>query len=83
MTDIFKKLHKFVPKEQVFQVMRDDGETEPACIQVDYFNYILIGGDKFTVARIRECQRGTVKLSLWRGMLGGLIPVVEDWHTKL
>ena len=71
MADILGELHKFVPKVRKEQEFYVDEQTEPACVQVDYFNHILIGGDQLTVARIRGCQRvRIVKLFQWRRKLG-------------
>ena len=83
MADILGELHKFVPKVRKEQEFYVDEQTEPACVQVDYFNHILIGGDQLTVARIRGCQRVLSNSSSGEERLEGLIPVVEDWHAKM
>ena len=44
---------------------------------------ILFGGDQLTVARARSAQQNVVNSDSDRKKLVGLIPVVEDWHTKL
>ena len=78
MADILGELHKFVPKVRKEQEFYVDEQTEPACVQVDYFNHILIGGNQLTVARIRGCQRVLANsFSSGEERLEGLIPVVE------
>ena len=41
-----------------------------------------IGGDQLTAARIRSSQR--VRSNSQRGLdrLEGVVPVIEDWHSK-
>lgn len=47
------------------------------------FHPILFGGDQLTVARMRGTQalRDTQDKRVDR--LDGVIPVVEDWHTRM
>ena len=44
---------------------------------------VLFGGDQLTVARIRGTQalRDTEETALNR--LQGIVPIVEDWHTRM
>ncbi len=47
------------------------------------FHSILFGGDQLTVARMRGTQilRATEETAVKR--LQGILPVVEDWHTRM
>ena len=47
------------------------------------FFSILFGGDQLTVARIRGAQslRDTHDKAIHR--LEGVLPVIEDWHTRM
>ena len=47
------------------------------------FHSVLFGGDQLTVTRIRGTQtlRDTQDKAIDR--LEGVIPVVEDWHTRM
>ena len=86
MVDIVDELHKYIPKTtsvQTFQVNTEGGGSEVVTLNIDHFYHILIGGYQLTAARIRGGQ-GILSNSIngWeRGE--GLIPIIEDWHTKL
>ncbi len=47
------------------------------------FHKILLGGDQFTVARVRGTQALRVSEEKAVDRLEGVIPVVEDWHTRM
>ena len=49
----------------------------------DAFHQILFGGDQLTVARARGSQRIQVNSESQADRLQGLVPVAEDWHTKV
>lgn len=59
------------------------GSDEP--VNVDDLDYatILLGGDQLTVARARGSQLIRSNSGTNKDSLVGLLPVVEDWHTKL
>ena len=44
---------------------------------------ILFGGDQLTAARARSAKRHVANADSDTGKLHGLIPVTEDWHTKM
>ena len=44
---------------------------------------VLFGGDQLTVARIRGTQALRDTEETARDRLEGIIPVVEDWHTRM
>lgn len=59
------------------------GSDEP--VHIDELDYatILLGGGQLTVARARGSQLIRSSSGTNKDSLGGLLPVVEDWHTKL
>ena len=85
MVQILDRLHNYVPMtqtEQEFDVVHDD-DVEHLSITVDHFHHILLGGDQLTVARVRGCQRIRNNSESGRACLEGLLPVAEDWHSKM
>ena len=86
MSEILDELHKYVPMIRTTQVVEISGPretTRPITIHTDHFNHILIGGDQLTVARVRGCQRVKANSHTGRSRYEGLVPVIEDWHTKM
>ena len=47
------------------------------------FFKLLLGGDQLTAARIRGTQALRVTQDKAADRLQGLIPVVEDWHSRM
>ena len=74
MIEIMQELHKNVPIKCVIVdgVQRD--EVIESC---------LFGGDQLTVARARSAKRHRQDSATSVERLDGLVPVVEDWHTKM
>ena len=86
MVDISDDLHKYVTTVRTTQEVEvtSTGETtQTKTIHTDHFNHILLGGDQLTVARIRGCHRMHTNTHNGRDGCEGLLPVVEDWHTKM
>ena len=52
-------------------------------IDVWHFNHIMLGGDQLTSARVRGTHRARCNSDSARNRLEGIIPVIEDWHTKM
>ena len=44
---------------------------------------ILFGGDQLTVARARGAQKAKVNSTSPSSRLEGLVPMIEDWHSKV
>ena len=44
---------------------------------------ILLGGDQLTVARAHSAKGMRVNHENAKSCLKGIIPVIEDWHTRL
>ena len=45
--------------------------------------HILVGSDQLTAARARGAQKANVNSLTPSSKLEGLVPMVEDWHTKV
>lgn len=86
MIDIVDVLHKYIPKTtstQTFNHCARDGRAKAITVNIDHFNHILVGGDQLTVSRFHGSQ-GILHNCDNGGERGeGLIPVIEDWHTKM
>ena len=83
MVEIMSNLHQYVPKVEYTEdcFISDIGET----VQVPsaFLHPILIGGDQLTAARGRGAKKAKVHADSPTSRLEGLIPVAEDWHTKV
>jgi L1 cell adhesion molecule like protein len=82
MCEIMDRLHKYVPtiRSEECIVLPDGSEIQT--IKTDVWE-TLFGGDQLTVARARGARsiRGNHHTS--EEQLGGLFPVIEDWHTRM
>ena len=87
MVDILDALHKYVPgsiNSQTIDVDIPGGRgIKSVDVQVHHFTHILISGDQLTAARIRSSQRVLSNSESKDEGLEGLIPVIDDWHTKM
>ena len=86
MVDILLELHKYVPMTrttEAFDIAGPGGCMEVEEIDICHFHHILLGGDQLTVARVRGSQGARRNMNNGKGRLEGLIPVIEDWHTKM
>ena len=81
MSVIMDILHKYVPTKVEFaDVPFEDFDIED-CEEYMYHR-LLLGGDQLTVARSRTSIAIRADHDLKKEHLEGLLPVVEDWHTK-
>ena len=70
-----EKLHEYVPAKSVTNEVSGDE---------DYlYHKLLLGGDQLTIAHSRSSISIRADHDLAREHLEGLLPVVEDWHTKM
>ena len=86
LSDILHKLHKYVPMMRTTEFSDIAGPS--GCMGVEeinicHFHHILLGGDQLTVARAHGTQSAHKNMNNGRGRLEGLIPVIEDWYTKM
>jgi L1 cell adhesion molecule like protein len=82
MSKILANLHKLVPtREKTGKLTLPNGGT----LEFDdtTFFQILLGGDQLTVARARGTQALRASHETARDRLEGIIPVCEDWHSRM
>jgi len=81
MIEILTQLHKYVPQSTYFiEKAVSTGEVEK--IEKAKMRQILVGGDQLTAARARCAIKGKMNAQTPEKSLAGIIPVIEDWHTK-
>lgn len=83
MIEILLHLHKYVPSKTVNRVVfLPDGEEVMNYTEQKY-SITLLGGDQLTAARARGAQRIRSNSLKSEDRLEGILPVSEDWHTKM
>ena len=70
-----EKLHKYVPAKSVTNEVSGDEDH--------LYHKLLLGGDQLIIARSQSSIAIRADHDLAREHLEGLLPVVEDWHTKM
>ena len=85
MTDILKALHTYVPVVDTVHhsIVDVDGSIEPVTIMEQKMYKILFGGDQLTVERAQNIQRVRDNSDTASHRMDGLVPVSEDWHSKM
>ena len=82
MCQILEKAHDYLPSQSI-----EVPHTLPNGDQFHYkdkvYHRTLFGGDQLTVARARSAQCIRANEETAKDRLEGLIPVVEDWHTRV
>ena len=82
MCQIMDILHKYVPRFNTKEtILLPNGEEYS--FDTDNLFKILVGGDQLTVTRARSSIGIRRTHTTNTEKLHGLIPVVEDWHTRL
>lgn len=83
MVDILSHLHRYVPMVEYTEdaVVPSTDITVP--VSKASVHPILIGGDQLTAARARSALKAKANEDKPSLRLEGLIPVAEDWHTKV
>ena len=81
MIEIMRILHGYVPTKRCDRTYIYEGReiTIPKAI----VHAILLGGDQLTAARARGAKKAKVNSVDPELRFEGLIPVAEDWHTRL
>lgn len=82
MISIMLSLHDYVPTtchQEEFKISTGDSVT----LQKHSFHKVMLGGDQLTTARARGSQRIRMNSETALDRLEGLLPVTEDWHTRL
>lgn len=81
MVDIMSHLHRYVPEDVYEDECTVDGEAVTVLKASLY--PILFGGDQLTAARARSAKKAKINSVKPSARFDGLVPVAEDWHTKL
>lgn len=81
MIEIVKEMHKYVPRVREDITVECEGEIMKT-YEVNV-HPILFGGDQLTVARARGAACVKTNELDAKKRLEGLVPVWEDWHTKM
>lgn len=75
--------HQYVPTLKFTDDVIIPGTSETVAVPRAVFCPILLGGDQLTAARVRGAKKAKVSDELPANRLEGIIPVAEDWHTKM
>lgn len=81
MVDILETTQEYVPcipysSEQCLST----GRT--VTVERARMHRVLVGGDQLTAARVRAAKKAKLNGETPLSRLEGVIPAVEDWHTK-
>jgi L1 cell adhesion molecule like protein len=84
MIDIMNHLHSnYVPTLEKEETVVVGSTQEKVDVIASKTHKILFGGDQLTAARARSAIRNVDNGDTASSKLSGLIPVIEDWHTKM
>ena len=81
MIEVMNYSHKYVPECLLEEKCQVNEQT--ITIYKSLINPLLFGGDQLTAARARSAKKAKVNSIKAQTRLDGLVPVAEDWHTKL
>ena len=81
MIEILTQLHKYIP-QSTYCVKRAISTGAVEKIEKAKMRQILLGGDQLTAARARSAIKGKMNAETPEKSLVGIVPVIEDWHTK-
>ena len=73
--------HHYVPQVVGEKQCLVNGET--VTVIKSSLNPILFGGDQLTASRARSAKKAKLNSVKSVTRFDGLVPVAEDWHTKL
>lgn len=83
MISIMEHLLKHVPAVTVDNNVVDPESGETITVKSQKLHHVLFGGDQLTAERVRGCRRTRSNATNTAEKLQGLIPVIEDWHSKV
>ena len=83
MVDIMTHLQQYVPTQSTVSDVSDPKNDEEFQVTLDKFHYILFGGDQLTVERAMGAKKERNNENRGVDRLEVMIPVIEDWHTKV
>jgi len=82
MCSILKELHNYVTAERVTLNLALPAE-DAKLLDTENFHQTLLGGDQLTAARARSSCEARVDHGSSKRRLSGVLPVIEDWHSKM
>lgn len=81
MVEVMEHLHKYIPERIVKEhYVIDDIDM---VIEKSSISPVLFGGDQLTASRARSAKKAKINSTTSSKRMDGLVPVAEDWHTKL
>ncbi len=83
MIEIMDQIHSYTPTKQYTEEFIETSTNEVINIPKALIHPVLFGGDQLTAARARGAKRAKANSIDPCLKFDGLIPVAEDWHTKL
>ena len=83
MVAIMAHLHQYAPMVESVEEVHVTSIDKTVQVTSACARPILVGGDQLTAARARGAQKAKVNALTPRSRLEGLVPMVEDWHTKV
>ena len=83
MIEIVRHLHRYVLaiEYEEEEVIPSNGQVVKVCKAI--FSQVLLGGNQLTAAHAREARKAKVSSDIPSIRMEGIVPVVEDWHTKM
>ena len=82
MIDIVDHVQRYIPSQQYTKEEQIPDTQETTSVKHVAFHPILFGGDQLTAKRARGSQKVRSNSSNEEDRLQGVVPTVEDWHTK-
>ncbi len=83
MIDIMEHVHKYVPAIRTSEEVIIPSTGEHVRTESVDFHPVIFGGDQLTVKRARGSQKIRSNSTDEAEKLEGLLPLAEDWHTKV
>ena len=83
IVDVLQELQKYVPSKSEMKDVHVPGTNEVRPLREIAFHRVLFGGDQLTAKRARGGVRIRKNSTNSADHLEGLLPVSEDWHTKV
>ena len=83
MIQILSHLHQYVPVMEYDEDLFVPSINEEVTVPKALFSPVLLGGDQLTAARDRGAKKAKVSADIPLKRLEGIVPVAEDWHTKM
>ena len=83
MAEILTHLHQYVPQVERENQCFIPGTNDQVTVYEANTHSILLGGDQVSQARARSALKTKANGEKPSQRLEGIIPTIEDWHTKL